>query len=116
MTNCKTHSQRIATFAWILLLQLATICWAPTKATAQSMRTIATQDGLPQSFVSGIVQDDSSFIWIATRNGLVRFDGIQYKIFQHRPEDSNSLASNFIIWLRRDAQNHLWIEHESGVL
>jgi signal transduction histidine kinase/CheY-like chemotaxis protein/ligand-binding sensor domain-containing protein/AraC-like DNA-binding protein len=89
--------------------------WA-AGARAQSMRTIATQDGLPQSFVSGIVQDDSSFIWIGTRNGLVRFDGIQYKIFQHRMEDTNSLASNFIIWLRRDAQNHLWIEHESGVL
>ena len=80
------------------------------------MRTIATQDGLPQSFVSGIVQDDSSFVWIATRNGVVRFDGIQYKPFQHHPEDTNSLASNFIIWLRRDARNRLWIEHESGAI
>jgi signal transduction histidine kinase/CheY-like chemotaxis protein/AraC-like DNA-binding protein/streptogramin lyase len=116
MTNCQSCFRRFATIEWTLLLLLITACGGLTKATAQSMRTIATQDGLPQSFVSGIVQDDSSFIWIGTRNGLVRFDGIQYKIFQHHAEDSNSLASNFIIWLRRDPQNHLWIEHESGVL
>ena len=69
---------------------------------AQSTRLISTRDGLPQSFVSGLEQDDSSFIWIATRNGLSRYDGIQYKLFQHDARDSSTLASNLIIWLRKD--------------
>ncbi len=116
MTARQSYFKRTANFWWSLLLLLVTICGGGADVRAQSMRTISTQDGLPQSFVSGIVQDDSSFIWIATRNGLVRFDGIQYKIFQHHTDDSNSLASNFIIWLRRDTQNRLWIEHESGVV
>ncbi|PVD52251.1 hypothetical protein DC498_11040 [Terrimonas sp.] len=81
---------------------------------AQSIRTITTRDGLPQSFVSGLVQDDSSFVWIGTRNGLARFDGIHYRIFQHQPYDSSSLASNVIIWMQKDPLNRLWIEHESG--
>lgn len=116
MTACQTYPRHTTTFRRFLHLQLVMVFFWAAGARAQSMRTIATQDGLPQSFVSGIVQDDSSFIWIATRNGLVRFDGIQYKIFQHHTNDPNSLASNFIIWLRRDPQNRLWIEHESGVL
>jgi signal transduction histidine kinase/ligand-binding sensor domain-containing protein len=78
------------------------------------MRVLSTRDGLPQSFVSGIVQDDSSFIWIATRNGLARFDGLQYKVFQHIQDDTGSLASNIIIWLEKDASNKIWIEHETG--
>ncbi|MFT3704329.1 MAG: response regulator [Agriterribacter sp.] len=81
---------------------------------AQSIRSITSKDGLPQSFVSGLVQDDSSFIWIGTRNGLARFDGIHYRLFQHHAYDSNSLATNVIIWIRRDPGNHIWIEHESG--
>jgi ligand-binding sensor domain-containing protein len=80
----------------------------------QSVREISTKDGLPQSFVSGLVQDDTSFIWIGTRNGLARFDGSQFKVFQHNPHDSGTLSSNLIIWIRKDDHNMLWIEHENG--
>src|ERR1700733_1997654 len=96
---------------WWLLAILIT---ASLKAHPQSMRTLSTRDGLPQSFVSGIVQDDSSFIWIATRNGLTRYDGLQYKLFQHRQGDTGSIASNIIIWLEKDIYNKIWIEHETG--
>lgn len=89
---------------------------ASFRGLAQSTRLISTRDGLPQSFVSGLEQDDSSFIWIATRNGLSRYDGIQYKLFQHDARDSSTLASNLIIWLRKDNQNHLWIEFENGAI
>ena len=96
---------------WLVLI---IVLAAGTGLHAQSMKILSTRDGLPQSFVSGIVQDDSSFIWIATRNGLARFDGLQYKVFQHIPDDTGSLASNIIIWLEKDAANKIWIEHETG--
>ena len=83
-------------------------------ALSQSLRNLSTKDGLPQSFVSGLVQDDTSFIWVGTRNGLARYDGIQFKVFQHAPHDSTTIASNLIIWMRRDKQNQIWIEYESG--
>jgi len=81
---------------------------------SQSVREISTRDGLPQSFVSGLVQDDTSFIWIGTRNGLARYDGIEFKVFQHDPHDESTIASNIIICMRKDSQNQLWIEYESG--
>src|SRR5271170_4745632 len=81
---------------------------------SQSIRDISTRDGLPQSFVSGLTQDDTAFIWIGTRNGLARYDGIQFRVFQHDPHDTATLASNIIIWTRRDMQNQLWIEYETG--
>src|ERR1700754_4429238 len=98
----RTRPTLLTPIRWWLLAILLT---ASQKAYSQSMRTLSTRDGLPQSFVSGIVQDDSSFIWTATRNGLTRFDGLQYKLFQHRQDDTGSIASNIIIWLEKDANN-----------
>jgi signal transduction histidine kinase/CheY-like chemotaxis protein/ligand-binding sensor domain-containing protein len=100
------------TMRFATLFFLVYIITVPSQA--QSVRSITTKDGLPQSFISGLVQDDSSFIWIGTRNGLARFDGMQYKIFQHYAYDTASLSSNIIIWLKKDHNNRLWIEHESG--
>jgi len=85
-----------------------------TLIAAQSMRVISTKDGLPQSFVSGLIQDDSSFVWIGTHNGLARFDGINYEIFQHDPFDSASLSSNLVAWIQKAPDNKLWIEYETG--
>lgn len=81
---------------------------------AQSVRVLSTKDGLPQSFVSGIVQDKEGFVWIGTRNGLSRFDGIEHKVLQHDLHDTTTIASNIIIWINKDDNNYLWIEYESG--
>lgn len=44
-------------------------------------RRIDVQDGLPQSFINTIVQDNTGFLWIGTQDGLVRFDGRSMKVF-----------------------------------
>lgn len=95
---------------WILLVLL----FAALLVNSQSVRVLSTKDGLPQSFISGLAQDSTGFIWIGTRNGLARYDGIQYRVFQHDPGDSATLASNTIAWINKDNHNHLLIEHESG--
>ncbi|MXN92381.1 response regulator [Flavobacterium sp. Sd200] len=80
---------------------------------AQNIRTITSADGLPQSFVSGLVQDQDGFIWIGTRNGLSRYDGREFKLFQNKFNDTTSLASNIVIGIKRH-DNDLWIEYESN--
>src|SRR5688572_7719541 len=67
------------------------------------------EDGLPQSFVSGIQQDKDGFLWIATRDGLARYDGREFKVFRNRSNDSLSLRSNVITSLYLDPQNFLWV-------
>jgi len=51
---------------------------------------------LPDNIVGKIVQDKSGFIWLATANGLVRYDGVNFKIHQNIPGDSTSMVSNII--------------------
>ncbi|MDT3402116.1 ATP-binding protein [Mucilaginibacter terrae] len=88
--------------------------FVPNFSRAQAVKIISTKDGLPQSVVSGLVQDDNDFVWIATRNGLARYDGIEFKTFQHDIYNPATLASNLIIWTALDRKQNLWIEHESG--
>lgn len=79
-------------------------------------RRLTSTDGLPQSFVSGIVQDRAGFIWIATREGLARYDGRRFKVFRHRVNDPKSLASNIIATLYIDGDDQLWIQYENGAI
>ncbi len=66
------------------------ICGLLTQADGQSynarpVKTFNVADGLPQSFISGLVQDSTGFIWTGTRDGLARYDGKKFKIFSHTP-------------------------------
>lgn len=54
------------------------------------------EEGLPQSYVTGIIQDKDGFIWISTLDGFCRYDGRGFKILRYRPDDSMSLAANSI--------------------
>lgn len=103
---------KIIRYKFQLILYIT--CLIIEQGSAQSIRVISTEDGLPQSFVSGLEQDKQGFIWIGTRNGLARYDGTQFINFQHNIQDTSSLASNIITWLRKDNTNHIWIEYESG--
>ena len=52
------------------------------------------EDGLPQSFVVDVHQDEQGFIWAATRDGLARFDGKAFKVWRSDPKDPRTLAGN----------------------
>ncbi len=81
---------------------------------ARPFKTLNVAEGLPQSFISGIVEDKTGFIWIGTRDGLARYDGRKFKIFRHIPHDAVSLADNIISRLYLDKQSRLWIVYEAG--
>lgn len=56
-----------------------------------TLRNYHTTDGLAHNFVQSICQDKTGFIWIATWDGLSRFDGTEFKNYYCNPEDSTSL-------------------------
>ncbi len=74
------------------------------------------ENGLSQSVVLDIVQDSKGFIWIATQDGLNRFDGYDFKIFKTIPGDSNSISENWINVLHLDKNENLWLGTEYGGL
>ena len=70
---------------------------------------ITTTDGLSQTRVSQIVQDDRGFIWFGTQYGLDRYDGYDFKVFVHEAGRVNSLAGAYVYSLFKDRTGMLWI-------
>lgn len=97
---------------WILIL-LPQILLAQSRIRFQNY-TIS--NGLSQSSVNGIIQDNKGFIWIATQDGLNRFDGYTFRVFKNSPDNVNSLSNNFILSMCDDGQGNLWLGTDGGGL
>ncbi len=78
--------------------------------------TISTAQGLSQGMVFDILQDAEGFIWVATKNGLNRYDGYDFKVFSNDPYNSRSLSSNTIVKLFEDAKGRIWVGTEQSGL
>jgi len=96
-----------------------TIIWWVLAATAQKApdyETISTAQGLSQGMVFDILQDQEGFIWVATKNGLNRYDGYSFKVFTNDPYNAHSLSSNTIIKLFEDSKGRIWAGTENAGL
>ncbi|WP_224995225.1 two-component regulator propeller domain-containing protein [Cesiribacter sp. SM1] len=72
-------------------------------------RHLSVSDGLSQSSVITIAQDQMGFVWFGTRDGLNRYDGHNFSVYKHDNADSNSISSNDIIEIVAGAGGDLWI-------
>jgi signal transduction histidine kinase/ligand-binding sensor domain-containing protein len=72
------------------------------------------EDGLPQNSVYSILQTQDGYIWFTTLDGLVRFDGIEFKVFNRG--NSPGLTSNRLLPLLAEDDNTLWVGTEDGGL
>ena len=69
-----------------------------------------TSDGLSTNWnINAIAQTKDGYIWIATSEGLNRFDGYEFKVFRYDPLDSNSLRTNNVTSLLIDSKNRFWL-------
>lgn len=75
-------------------------------------RQFTVTDGLPSSTLYAVTQDKKGYLWIASKDGLARYDGVGYKIFRYAPGDDNALPGNVIQALHVDARNQLWVAIE----
>lgn len=75
-------------------------------------KTYTTTDGLAYNNVQSICQDKNGFYWIATWDGLSRFDGYEFKNFFHVPEDSTSFPFFSLDKVLVDDANNLWVFSE----
>ena len=71
--------------------------------------------GLSQASVNDLIIDKSGYLWIATQDGLNRFDGSSFLVFRHNNQEDGGICGNFINSLLLDS-NKLWIgTRSSGV-
>jgi len=98
---------------FFLLISLISML-LPQTSHAIKFEHLTVEDGLPSNFTTYAVQDDQGFMWFATKNGLVKYDGIEFVVYQHDPDNLNSLSNNYIWSLLKDHHGILWISTIGG--
>ncbi|HET6840237.1 MAG TPA: two-component regulator propeller domain-containing protein [Candidatus Angelobacter sp.] len=98
-----------------LLLSVFAFALDPNKKILQYMHDSWTSEqGLPANNVHNIVQTPDGYLWITTEGGLVRFDGVRFKVFDKL--NTPAIHSDLILRLFTDRQGTLWIGTFEGLV
>lgn len=82
-----------------------------------NISSLTTEDGLSNNHVTAVLEDSKGFVWIATYDGLNRWNGYEFEIFKKENDNPNSLPGNFIISLAEDQSKNIWIgTNNSGLV
>jgi signal transduction histidine kinase/ligand-binding sensor domain-containing protein/CheY-like chemotaxis protein/HPt (histidine-containing phosphotransfer) domain-containing protein len=95
-------------FIFGLLAVAAAAALPAAEAPGLILQHLTTADGLPQGTVYTTLQDSQGFVWLATEDGLVRYDGRELKRYAYSPSSSSGLPGNFIYDVVEDANHDLW--------
>lgn len=76
---------------------------------------ISINDGLSQSTIFSIDQDKRGNMWFATYDGVNKYDGYAFTVYQHNDEDPNSIANDISRIVKIDSQGRVWIGTRDGL-
>ncbi len=93
----------------LLLLAPALLFAQPPPRTAKGWQEITISDGLSQGMIFDLKQDRKGFMWVATKDGLNRYDGHNFTVFTHDPYNEFSISDNTCSALLVDHGGRLWI-------
>src|SRR6188768_2051135 len=90
---------------------VAVLCLSSPRFYAQTpnIESITIADGLSQGMIYDIEQTDDGFLWFATKDGLNRYDGYNFKVYTNDPFQPYSIAGNDLNTLFEDSHGNLWI-------
>lgn len=109
MSSIKHLYKLIISLVWLLPTCLPSAGQAP-----YAFRHLKVENGLSNNNVKTILKDSEGFLWVGTENGLNRYDGYSFKVYQPKEGLPHSLPSNDIWDLQEDGAGNLWIETEKG--
>jgi ligand-binding sensor domain-containing protein/signal transduction histidine kinase/ActR/RegA family two-component response regulator len=101
---------------WLLLLCLLCASAPATVPEIPRFRLLGAGDGLPSTTIPALARDGAGYLWVATWDGLARYDGVGFKVWRHDPADPASLPGNVVQALHIDAADRVWVATENGGL
>ena len=107
------YIKEIFVLFWFIMLPLFCHGLSPDKAISQYVHSNwGLEEGLPQNTVNSILQTSDGYIWLSTQEGLVRFDGVRFKVYDKRnvPE----ITTSYIRTLCEDSKGNLWVGTNGG--
>lgn len=82
---------------------------------AQTGIFYSTDEDLSNSLINKIYQDKYDYIWIATEDGLNKFDGMKFSVYKNNLNDSTSLKNNYVRCMYEDSEGRFWVGGINGL-
>lgn len=101
--------------ACLLIAHLSLFPLYAQQPTHTSFVHIGVNEGLSQNTVFDIAQDRQGNMWFATYDGLNKYDGYDFTVYQHDESDPHSIGSDIIRACITDTQGRIWIGTEDGL-
>ncbi|MFK7935138.1 MAG: two-component regulator propeller domain-containing protein, partial [Saprospiraceae bacterium] len=73
------------------------------------------KDGIPYTDFTDIIQDTTGYMWLGTKESLLRYDGYEVKLYEENPADSTTLRNGNVQKLFIDTQATLWVGTQAGI-
>lgn len=93
-----------------VLFGILTLCFTLSAQYHFSFTHYTSDNGLSQNSITAMMKDRQGYLWFGTRDGLNKFDGYKFTIYNSKPDKMLSLLSNRIIDIKEDAWGFVWIK------
>ena len=113
--NFKMKNSIINASALHLMVALFVFCTLETRAQEIEVEYISISDGLASPIVNDVIQDSYGLLWVATTNGVQKFDGYKFETFKNVSGKASSLQSNEVWGMMEDRNHDIWVSTALGV-
>ncbi len=107
------YTIRVLSCVWLFVVVLS---FAPVRSQDLSLafKHLSVKEGLSQNPVFSLFQDKTGFIWIGGRDGLIRYDGYEFKKYLNNRLEKQSIIHNDVLTVYEDRYRRLWIGTSNG--
>ncbi|AJR04467.1 hybrid sensor histidine kinase/response regulator transcription factor [Siansivirga zeaxanthinifaciens] len=102
-------------FVYVLVYFLLSNLYGFSQSIDYRLNNLSTLNGLSQSSVISIHQDQLGQMWFGTRDGLNKYDGHDFTIFKNKPTDSLSISNNDILAIEESKDSTIWVGTYNGL-
>ncbi len=103
-------------FIWLILFLLLASGLVAQTEKKYAFQHLSVKDGLSNSSVYALLQDNDGYLWFGTADGLNKYDGDKITVYKHEPFNKNSLPDNWITALTVDNSGYIWVGTYGGGL
>ena len=103
------------TFCVLACFFITIFCQAQSVEEHYYFKNLSIRNGLSQNTVNAILQDRKGFMWLGTKDGLNRYDGLSFRKFKHDAANPRGIGNSFITSLYEDFNGNIWVGTDAGV-
>src|ERR1700758_3738086 len=98
------------------LLLIVALQYAHAQTAHLSFDHLGVNQGLPDNNINAMKQDNQGYMWFATYNGMVRYDGYRLKVYKPGMGDKSNVPNSLFVSIVEDKNHDLWVNHWSNGL